>query len=77
MKRTHMQLRKAILQVLSDSKEHPIADLEKKVNTDWKTIRDHCEELELYNFVRISEKKRITITKQGMEILKKLQYQKH
>lgn len=71
-----MQLRKAILQALSDSKEHPYTYLEKKISSNWKTVRDHCEELELYGFARINEKKRIIITKQGMEILKRLQYQK-
>ena len=76
MKRTHMQLRKAILNTLSDSKEHSYENLEREVNSSWKTLRDHCEELEVDNFVRINEKKRITITKKGIEILKRLQYQR-
>jgi hypothetical protein len=40
MKRTNKEVRKAIFEALADGKEHSYGDLERKVNTNWKTIRD-------------------------------------
>ena len=63
---------KAILKFLSDGKEHSYGDLERKVNTNWQTIRDHCEELELFGALTISKEDRIKITRQGIEFFKKI-----
>ena len=70
-KRTHDEIRKAILKVLNDGKEHAYGDLERKVNTNWQTVRNHCKDLLLFNAILISEN-RIKITKEGRELLKKL-----
>jgi predicted transcriptional regulator len=72
MKRTHREVRKVILEVLSDGKSHSYGDLERKANTNWKTIRDHCEDLELFESITISEDNKIKITKRGLEVLAKL-----
>jgi len=71
-KRTAKQVRKDILKVLSDGKEHAYGDLERKVNTNWQTIRNHCDELKLFKAVTISKEHKVKITKRGLELLKKL-----
>ena len=70
-KRTHSEIRKAILNALSDGIEHTYGDLERKVNTNWQTIREHCKDLVLFNAVSISGDK-VRITKDGRDLLKKL-----
>ena len=70
-KRTHKEVRKAILKALSDGKEHSYGDLERKVNTNWQTIRTHCKDFLLFDAVEISEDG-VKIKKRGLEILKKL-----
>ena len=75
MKRKHNEVRKSILQVLSDNKEHAFGDLERKANTNWQTIREHCKDLELFDAVTISKENRVKITKKGLELLKKISSQ--
>ena len=70
-KRKHDEVRKAILKALSDGETRSYGYLERKVNTNWKTIRDHCKDLEVFNAILISEG-RVKITKEGREALKKL-----
>jgi len=72
MKRTFKEVRRAILQVLSDNKEHVYGDLERKVNTNWQTIREHCKDLVLFEAVTISKDNKVKITKKGLELLKKI-----
>ena len=70
-KRTFPEIRKAILKALNDDTEHSYGDLERKVNTNWKTIRMHCKDLELFKAVTIKDDK-VKITKEGKDILKRL-----
>ena len=70
-KRTAKEVRKAILKVLIDGKEHTYGDWERKVDTNWKTIRNHCEDLKLFKAVTISDNK-VKITNEGRELLRKL-----
>jgi predicted transcriptional regulator len=71
-KRTVRVVRKDILKVLSDGKEHSYGDIERKANTNWETVRNHCDELlTVFGAVTISSNK-IKITKQGKDLLKKL-----
>ena len=70
-KRTAQEVRKAILEALKDGKEHSYGDLERKVNTNWETVRNHCNDLMLFKAVTISEKG-VKITKEGREFLKNL-----
>jgi len=70
-KRTHQEIRKTILKALIDGKECTYGSLERKVNTNWQTIRKHCKDLLLFDAVTISNDK-IKITKDGRELLKKL-----
>ncbi|MFH1311500.1 MAG: hypothetical protein ABIH65_03790 [Nanoarchaeota archaeon] len=76
MKRTHKELRKVILKILSDGKLHAYGNLERKANTNWKTIRDHCWDLELFEAITITKDNKIKITKKGLELLDKLKKSK-
>ena len=72
MKRTRKEVREAILNVLSENKEHSYGNLERKANTNWQTIRDHCEDLELFEAVVITKNNKVKITQKGLEVLKKI-----
>jgi len=72
MKRTYKEVKKAILKALSDGKWHSYGYLERKANTNWQTVRNHCEDLELFNVVEISKEGRVKITKIGLSVLKKI-----
>lgn len=71
MKRTYRAVLQAILRVLSDGKPHSYGELERKANTNWQTIRNHCSNLELFDAVEIQENK-VCITERGRKILLKL-----
>lgn len=75
-KRTSKQVRIAILEILHDQKEHSYGDLERKANTNWETVRNHCEDLMLSDNVSISEYNKIRITKRGIELFKKIKGRK-
>jgi predicted transcriptional regulator len=80
--RNSLELKKKILFILSDGKEHTFAELERKVNSNWQTIRSHCRELEIFRCVKIEYKKNhsknnkpyyvITINQQGFEALSRM-----
>lgn len=70
-KRTNKKIRKVIFKILSDKKEHSYGYLERKVNTNWKTIRDHIEYMELFEAVEMTDNK-IKLTNFGLKIFKKL-----
>lgn len=72
MKRTAKKVRKAILQAISDGKEYAYGNIERKVNTNWQTVRNHCEELKIFDAIKISKNDKVKITRQGLELLKKL-----
>ncbi|MFH2028565.1 MAG: hypothetical protein ABIJ08_05475 [Nanoarchaeota archaeon] len=59
------------MQILMDGKYHSYGDLERKVNTNWQTIRNHCKDLELFKAVTISDSG-IKITDQGKKIKEEL-----
>jgi predicted transcriptional regulator len=70
-KRTREEVRKAILEALSDGKAHSYGSLERKADTNWQTVRDHCKELEVFGAVEVSEEG-VKITRNGREVLKKI-----
>lgn len=71
-KRTFFKIRKDILKALNDQKEHSYGDLERRVNTNWRTIRLHCKDLQLFNAIAISKDNKVKITNFGLKILSKL-----
>jgi len=70
-KRTFKEVRQALLSALKDGKDHSYSDLERKVDTNWKTIRDHCENLAFFGAITIT-RDRIKITDNGLKLLKKI-----
>jgi len=70
-KRTIAQIRKIILQTLSDGKEYSYGALERKVDTNWQTIRDHIKELQLFEAVTM-ENDKIKITTLGRNVLRRI-----
>jgi len=80
--RDPFELKKIILSLLKDGEPLSYSQLEKKVNTNWQTIRNTCKELEIYGFVNIEHKKihpvnknpysRVVITVVGKEVLKRM-----
>jgi len=71
VKRTNKEVRKAIFKILCDGKEHSYGDLERKVNTNWKTIRDHIEYMKLFGAIELIKGK-VKITDFGLKTSKKL-----
>lgn len=70
-KRTFKEVRKAILNALIDGKEHSYGDLERRANTNWETVRNHCKDLKLFELAAISKEGKIKITKKGLEFKRK------
>lgn len=70
VKRTNREIRNAIFNVLSDNREHSFGDLERKVNTNWKTVRDHIEYMELFGAVEMVGT-RVKITEFGVKVFEK------
>ena len=68
MKRSSLQIKKEILSILNDNQSYSYAALERKVNTNWETIRNNCEELIFFKFIEKNEQK-IKITEKGKETI--------
>lgn len=73
VKRTFLQIMYEILNVLSDGKIHSLSNLEKKVNTNWQTIRLHCKNFELFEAINKEQNNSIKITLIGLKTLNKLE----
>jgi len=82
MKRTSIKIKKNILEVLSSKKVFTFSELERKVNTGYRSIISNCEELEKFGAVKISKGEKhkangrpyfeAKITNQGIIFLKKI-----
>jgi len=55
MKRKPLEIKKKILEILSSERKISIKKLERKVNTNYQSILNNCEELEYFGFVKISK----------------------
>lgn len=76
--RDSLEIKKTILKTLKDGKSMSFAELERKVNTNWRSIRNHCKELKFFGCVSIVEKEihnklfyEVKITEYGIKLLKK------
>jgi len=58
MRRNALQLKKKILDVLSKNGELSLKELDRKVNTNNKTILSHIEELEFFDRVIVTKHKK-------------------
>lgn len=54
-KRKPLEIKKKILEILKQEELISIKKLEKKINTNYQTIVNNCEELEYFKFVKISK----------------------
>lgn len=78
-KRSSFDIKKKILELVKSPKT--FAELERKVNTGFVTIKENCEELEKFGFIKITKMSKhekngkpyfeIKITEQGINFLKK------
>jgi predicted transcriptional regulator len=81
--RNSFEIKKAILEALKEGKSHTFAELERKVGSNWKSIRGHCKELEIFNCITIEKKKshkrnnkpyyELAITEKGLKALEQMQ----
>lgn len=79
-KRSSFDIKKKILTLIKSS-SLTFAQLERKTNTGYNTIKNNCDELALYDFVKIEKKPKhpksgrayfeISITDKGREFLEK------
>ena len=58
MKRKPLDIKKEIVKVLRENKELSLRELDIKVNTNYKTIRDQIEELEYFGIVEVIKHKK-------------------
>lgn len=80
--RKSIQIKKEILLNLQGGKSLSFAELERKVNSNWQTIRTHCTELKIFGCIKIKKRKHhsrnnkpyfeISLTKRGIKILSKI-----
>jgi len=71
-KRASSAVRKTILKILGDGKPHSYGDLERKADTNWQTVRMHCDDLLFFDAAKLSSEGKVIITKHGLELLKKI-----
>ncbi|MGD9276806.1 MAG: hypothetical protein PVJ67_06565 [Candidatus Pacearchaeota archaeon] len=60
-KRTFKEIRNQILREIKKVRECSYGYLERKVNTNWQTIRDHVENLEFFGVVEITKDKKVRL----------------
>jgi predicted ArsR family transcriptional regulator len=58
MRRNALQIKQEILDVLSKNGELSLRDLDRKVNTNYQTIRTQVKELEYFNKVIVTKHKK-------------------
>lgn len=82
MKRTSQEIKKAILTILSKGNQYTYSELERKVNTGYRSIVSNCKELEMFKAVNIKKLRKhstngrpyyvVEITEQGRNFLQNL-----
>lgn len=82
IKRSSFDIKKKILALIKSS-TLTFAQLERKTNTGYNTIKSNCNELELYGFIKIEKKEKhpksgrsfyqVKITDKGRKLLRELE----
>lgn len=67
MKRKPLEIKKKILEILNKEQSISIKKLERKINTNYQTILNNCEELEYFKMLKIRKTK--DNSKNGREYL--------
>ena len=80
VKRSSFDIKKRILELIKSS-NLTFAQLERKTNTGYNTVKNNCEELAIYGFIKIEKKEKhpksgrnyfeISITLEGRDFLNK------
>ena len=70
-KRTHWELQKAILRALKDDGAVSYSELERVVDTNWQTVRDHCRNLVVFG-AAVMVGSKVQRTRKGSEVAKRL-----
>jgi len=68
MKRKPLEIKKQILKILKEEGEISVKKLERKINTNYQTILNNCEELQFFGLVKIYKTKEKSLN--GKEYLK-------
>lgn len=71
VKRTSFEIKKAILEVLSSKDEISFGELERRVNTNWISVKKQCQELEIFEAIDVNNNK-IKIAERGKIFLEKI-----
>ena len=67
MKRKPLEIKKKIIEILKKERKMSVKKLEKKVNTNYQSILNNCEELEYFGIVKIIKSSKGTVN--GKEYL--------
>ncbi|MBN2881364.1 hypothetical protein JXM83_04910 [Candidatus Woesearchaeota archaeon] len=70
MKRKPLEIKKEILTLLKQENEISINKLQRKVNTNYQSIINNCEELEFFGFVKISRTDKDTVNGRDYLVVK-------
>ena len=81
-KRKPYEVRKSILKILLKEKTLTYTKIQTKLSTNYDSVKNNCEELAVYEFVKITKGERhdkngkpyfdVEITPKGREVLKKM-----
>lgn len=81
-KRTSHEIKREILKILKSGQVYSFAELERKINTGFRSVVTNCKELESFGTVTIQKLNKnesngrpyfqVSITKNGLDVLKKL-----
>lgn len=67
MKRKPLEIKKKIIEILNKEQSISIKKLERKINTNYQTIINNCEELEFFGLIKILKTKNKSVN--GREYL--------
>ncbi len=73
LKRSTLQMKLEILEVISDGNYYSYSYIEKKINSFWNTIKAQCDELEVFKSIIIEDSK-VKITTLGLEHLETIKF---
>ena len=68
MKRKPLEIKKQILKILKEEGKISVKKFERKINTNYQTILNNCEELQFFGLVKIYKTKEKSLN--GKEYLK-------
>ena len=70
-KRSNLEMKFYILDTIVDGELYSISFIERKLQSSWSSIKEHCKELEIFGAVT-SEDSKIRITKKGITFFEEI-----